>query len=209
MVGEDGEQIGVVPIADAMARAEAAELDLVEIAPLAKPPVCRIMDFGKFKYREAKRAHEAKLKLKQIESGRITKVIEGHEDEEETFQKTLELLRKVPDVAGIYVNTVNCLPVCRALGAAGLAGKIKLIATDLFPEMSPYLQRGTITASIYQHPHRQGQVAVRVMVDYLVNKAKFPPKVHFSPGLVMASNLNLFREMRLPDSGRCDCRIAG
>ncbi len=50
-----------------MARAEAAELDLVEIAPLAKPPVCRIMDFGKFKYREAKRAHEAKLKLKQIQ----------------------------------------------------------------------------------------------------------------------------------------------
>ena len=67
MVGADGEQIGVVPIADAMARAEAAELDLVEIAPLAKPPVCRIMDFGKFKYREAKRAHEAKLKLKQIQ----------------------------------------------------------------------------------------------------------------------------------------------
>jgi translation initiation factor IF-3 len=66
-VGENGEQIGVVPIADAMARAEAAELDLVEIAPLAKPPVCRIMDFGKFKYREAKRAHEAKLKLKQIQ----------------------------------------------------------------------------------------------------------------------------------------------
>jgi translation initiation factor IF-3 len=67
LVGADGEQIGVVPIADAMARAEAAELDLVEIAPLAKPPVCRIMDFGKFKYREAKRAHEAKLKLKQIQ----------------------------------------------------------------------------------------------------------------------------------------------
>ena len=67
MVGQDGEQVGVVPIADAMSRAEAAELDLVEIAPLAKPPVCRIMDFGKFKYREQKRAHEAKLKLKQIQ----------------------------------------------------------------------------------------------------------------------------------------------
>ena len=67
MVGAEGEQIGVVSIADAMARAEAAELDLVEIAPLAQPPVCRIMDFGKFKYREAKRAHEAKLKLKQIQ----------------------------------------------------------------------------------------------------------------------------------------------
>ncbi len=50
-----------------MAKAEAAELDLVEIAPTAKPPVCRIMDYGKFKYREAKKQHEAKLKQKQIQ----------------------------------------------------------------------------------------------------------------------------------------------
>ena len=50
-----------------MARAEAAEVDLVEIAPTAQPPVCRIMDYGKFKYREAKKQHEARLKLKQIQ----------------------------------------------------------------------------------------------------------------------------------------------
>ena len=67
LVGEDGEQLGIVSLADARSRAEAAELDLVEIAPMAKPPVCRIMDFGKFKYREAKKQHEAKLKLKQIQ----------------------------------------------------------------------------------------------------------------------------------------------
>jgi translation initiation factor IF-3 len=67
LVGEDGEQLGIVSLADARARAEAAELDLVEIAPMAKPPVCRIMDYGKFKYREAKKQHEAKLKLKQIQ----------------------------------------------------------------------------------------------------------------------------------------------
>lgn len=54
-------------LAEAVAKAEAAELDLVEIAPTAKPPVCRIMDYGKFKYREAKKQHEAKLKLKQIQ----------------------------------------------------------------------------------------------------------------------------------------------
>ena len=52
---------------DAMARAEAAEVDLVEIAPTAQPPVCRLMDYGKFKYREAKKQHEARLKLKQIQ----------------------------------------------------------------------------------------------------------------------------------------------
>lgn len=47
--------------------AEAAEVDLVEIAPTAVPPVCRLMDFGKFKYRESKKKHEAKLKQKQIQ----------------------------------------------------------------------------------------------------------------------------------------------
>jgi translation initiation factor IF-3 len=66
-VGVDGEQLGIVSLSDAIAKAEAAELDLVEIAPMAKPPVCRIMDYGKFKYREAKKQHEAKLKLKQIQ----------------------------------------------------------------------------------------------------------------------------------------------
>ena len=66
-MGVDGEQLGIVSLSDAIAKAEAAELDLVEIAPMAKPPVCRIMDYGKFKYREAKKQHEAKLKLKQIQ----------------------------------------------------------------------------------------------------------------------------------------------
>ncbi|MDP2795372.1 MAG: translation initiation factor IF-3 [Sulfurisoma sp.] len=67
LVGAESEQLGIVPIAQALAAAEVAGLDLVEIAPLAQPPVCRIMDFGKFKYQEAKRAHEAKLKQKQVQ----------------------------------------------------------------------------------------------------------------------------------------------
>jgi len=137
---------------------------------------------------------------KHCTGGKILRVIEGHEDEEESFQKTFELLRKVPSLAGIYVNTVNCLPVCRAVGECGLAGKVKLITTDLFAEMSPYLQKGTIAASIYQQPHRQGQIAVRLVADHLPNKTPFPPKVHLSPGVVMSTNLHLFREMRQSDS---------
>ena len=66
MIGANGEQVGVVTIAAANKLAEEAELDLVEIAPTAVPPVCRIMDYGKYKYREAKKRHEAKLKQKQI-----------------------------------------------------------------------------------------------------------------------------------------------
>ncbi len=66
-MGDDGEQLGIVSLREALFKAEEAELDLVEIAPMAKPPVCRIMDYGKHKYRESKKQHEAKLKQKQIQ----------------------------------------------------------------------------------------------------------------------------------------------
>jgi translation initiation factor IF-3 len=65
--GVEGEQLGVMTIRAALQLAEEAGVDLVEIAPLAKPPVCRVMDYGKFKYQEQKRAHEAKLKQKQVQ----------------------------------------------------------------------------------------------------------------------------------------------
>jgi len=67
LLGPEGQQIGIVNLTEAMRQANEAELDLVEIAPTAIPPVCRVMDYGKFKYREAKKAHEAKLKQKQIQ----------------------------------------------------------------------------------------------------------------------------------------------
>jgi len=66
-VGLDAEQLGIVALKSALALAEETGVDLVEIAPMAVPPVCRLMDFGKFKYQEAKRAHDAKLKQKQIQ----------------------------------------------------------------------------------------------------------------------------------------------
>ncbi|MFC4338565.1 MULTISPECIES: translation initiation factor IF-3 [Cupriavidus] len=67
LVGVDNEQLGIVKFMDALRLAEDKDLDLVEIAPNATPPVARIMDYGKFKYEEAKRAHEAKLKQKIIQ----------------------------------------------------------------------------------------------------------------------------------------------
>jgi len=67
LIDADGEQAGVVSIRAALAMADEVGLDLVEIAPLAEPPVCRIMDVGKFKYQSAKKAHEAKLKQKQVQ----------------------------------------------------------------------------------------------------------------------------------------------
>ncbi|MGA1615021.1 MAG: translation initiation factor IF-3, partial [Lutimaribacter sp.] len=67
LIGADGENVGVVSPARAMEMAEEAGLDLVEISPNAEPPVCKIMDFGKFKYEQQKRESEARKKQKVIE----------------------------------------------------------------------------------------------------------------------------------------------
>ncbi len=67
MIGEDGEQLGIMSSKEALSRAEEAGLDLVKIAPTAKPPVCRIVDYGKFKYEQVRREKDAKKKQKTIE----------------------------------------------------------------------------------------------------------------------------------------------
>ena len=67
VIGADGEQVGVLERDAALSMAQDAGLDLVEIQPTADPPVCRIMDFGKFKFEMQKKAHAAKRKTKQVE----------------------------------------------------------------------------------------------------------------------------------------------
>jgi translation initiation factor IF-3 len=67
LVGQEGEQLGIVDVRDALRMAAEADVDLVEIAPTAEPPVAKLMDYGKFRYAEQKRLHEAKLKQKIVE----------------------------------------------------------------------------------------------------------------------------------------------
>ncbi len=67
LIGPDGEPLGIVPISQALTLSEEHDVDLVEISPTATPPVCRLMDFGKFKYEQGKKKDEAKKKQKQVQ----------------------------------------------------------------------------------------------------------------------------------------------
>ena len=67
LIGENGEQLGIMSAREAMKLAEEAELDLVKIAPTAKPPVCKIIDYGKYKYEQTRKEKEAKKKQKTVE----------------------------------------------------------------------------------------------------------------------------------------------
>jgi translation initiation factor IF-3 len=81
VIGADGEQIGIMPVAEALKIAEDLRLDLVEVSPDAKPPVCKIMDHGKFKYEQTKKKQEAKRKQKttQIKEIKVRPKTDDHD----------------------------------------------------------------------------------------------------------------------------------
>jgi LacI family transcriptional regulator len=129
-------------------------------------------------------------------NGRVVEVIEDKEDHDIAFEKSFGVFTRCKDLKGIYVSTGNCLPVFRALNVCGLAGKIKVVATELFAEMLPYFKNGTIFASITGRARAQGQVAMRLAIDYFLHGNPLPPRHLLVPHIAMRSNLHLFPEVR-------------
>jgi translation initiation factor IF-3 len=81
LIGQNGDQLGILPIREALQLAIDAELDLVNVAPTAKPPVCRIMDYGKFKFEQQKKEKEARKKQKiiNVKEVRFSPTIDEHD----------------------------------------------------------------------------------------------------------------------------------
>lgn len=91
LIGADGQQMGIMPTRDALAIAEEQELDLVEVAPNAEPPVCRLMDYGKYLYEKQKRERESRKAQKQIE---VKEVRLRPKTDEHDIQVVLTKIRK-------------------------------------------------------------------------------------------------------------------
>ena len=91
MVSPEGEQLGILPIQEALEVARQRELDLVEVAPEAQPPVCRIMDFGKYKYTQARRLKEARKKQTTIQ---VKEVKMGTKTEKHDFDFKVKHVRR-------------------------------------------------------------------------------------------------------------------
>ncbi len=91
VIGEGGVQLGILPLAQALSLAKGEGLDLVEVAPQLDPPVCRIMDYGKFRYQQTKKVHEAKKRrtIIQVKEVKIRPKTEEHD-----FQFKLKNIRK-------------------------------------------------------------------------------------------------------------------
>jgi len=104
LIGPDGKQIGIVSLSEALRHAEDYGLDLVEVAPTANPPVCKIMDFGEFLYQEAKKAKEAKKRQKQIEIKEIK--LSPKTDKHDLEVKIKHILRFLEDKNKVKIRIV-------------------------------------------------------------------------------------------------------
>ena len=104
LIGENGEQLGIMSAKDAYKLAKEAELDLVKIAPTAKPPVCKIIDYGKYRYELARKEKEAKKKQKVIEIKEVRLSPNIDENDLNTKMNNARKFLDEVDAAAVYVN---------------------------------------------------------------------------------------------------------
>jgi LacI family transcriptional regulator len=130
--------------------------------------------------------------------------VEAPITDQDLYQRSYDgcaaLIRRCPDLAGLYVTTENSLPVIAAVRDAGLVGKVTLITTDLFPALVTHVRSGAVAASIFQRPRTQGRTAFRLLYRYLNDRTSPVRDVTFAPHLVMRGNLDFFlRNDRSPN----------
>src|SRR5450432_616063 len=109
LIDQDGEMMGVMTARDAMLRAFAVGLDLVEISPNADPPVCKILDYGKFKYEQQKKRNEAKKKQKVIE---IKEIKVRPNIDENDYQVKLRAMKSFSSMFGRTLITLISMTFC-------------------------------------------------------------------------------------------------
>jgi translation initiation factor IF-3 len=145
VIADEGEQLGILPIRDALEAASDAGLDLVEVAPEADPPVCRIMDFGRYKYQQSKKSSESKKKATVIE---IKEVKFRPKTDEHDYQfKLRNILKFLAEKNKIKVSMIfRGREIAHAnLGRELLERVMRDVAETGQPEQSPKLEGRSMT----------------------------------------------------------------
>lgn len=118
--------------------------------------------------------------------------IESHEKPNVAYRQATSLLSRKPYPLGIYISTANSIPVLRAVEEKHLLGEVQLIATDLFPELIPYIESGKILATLYQRPFTQGKTALELLLRFLLSGTAPEARTRLAPHIILRSNLPLF-----------------
>lgn len=123
---------------------------------------------------------------------RLGPIVEAHDDPREGYRRALNVLRAHRDLKGIYVSTVNSLPVLQAIEEESRLHALTIVTTDLFPELVEWIRAGRVAATLYQRPPTQGRLALQALYQYLLDGTCPPPRIQVAPHVVMRSNLDLF-----------------
>ncbi|MCA9507162.1 MAG: translation initiation factor IF-3 [Myxococcales bacterium] len=140
VIGEDGEQLGIMPTIQALRRAEQANLDLVEVQPRAKPPVCKIMDYGKYKYEQSRKLAESKKKQQQIELKEIKFRPKTGDHDFEVKVKSLRRFLDKGDKGKVTVMFRGREIVHPEVGREMLNRVIEALGEDAIIEQNPRLE---------------------------------------------------------------------
>lgn len=140
VIGEDGEQLGIMPTAQALRRAELANLDLVEVQPRAKPPVCKIMDYGKYKYEQSRKLAESKKKQQQIELKEIKFRPKTGDHDFDVKVKNLRRFLEKGDKGKVSVMFRGREIVHPEVGREMLVRVIQALGEDAIVEQNPRLE---------------------------------------------------------------------
>jgi LacI family transcriptional regulator len=133
---------------------------------------------------------------------RLLKPIEDHDVEAEAYSKCRKLFEKCSDLLGVYVTTEASIPVLNAARDANLLERLTIITTDLFPDLVPHIRSGVVAATIYQRPRAQGQMAFRMLHEFLAEGANRSHQVALAPHLVMRGNLDFFLHRESQESAK-------
>jgi LacI family transcriptional regulator len=130
---------------------------------------------------------------------KVKGIYETQDDPEFAYFLTNKIIREQPDLRAIYVATGNSISVCRCVEELGFQGTINIVATDIYPEIRSYMDKGIIQAVIFQDQIRQGEIAVMTLFDY-ISGGKLPVKsILIQPQLILKSNIAKTCEAYLED----------
>ena len=108
-------------------------------------------------------------------------------------QAAARLLNEHPDIDGIYIGTANSMPICRYIEKAGAADRIRIVASDLFEDLSLMMDRGTVDATIFQNPYMVGKKMIKTMYELIAEGRELETKQFLlDPQIVLNSNKHLY-----------------
>ena len=119
-------------------------------------------------------------------------VCESHDDPDFAAYNFEKLYARHPEIEGIYINSANSISICKKMKESGLAGRIRVITSDVFDELTPFIRENVVQATIFQDPFRQGRTAMKYLYR-AVSEGVIPPSdILIRPQIVVQSNLDEF-----------------